>query len=275
MTRGAIAFDIDGTITRRNGKIGAGMARQLRELIREDWRLVVLTGQTLDNVRPRVLDPVRAASSGPFEMDVYTCEGARLWSFGPDGLSAALAPQWFSPSEREDLSTRSAAILADLAASSNAKILEKPVWWEESLLVFKISVENLDREALVRRIAVRLDAGCRGLRVGAAGRTTIVITRSLVHKGRALGEIRHTAPAGTPVLYLADEFTAPGNDRVALDVRGIFCVSVGETVDDPRILAQPGPGPRGALRFLSALARLTRKSPGQIDLQALATGRTR
>ena len=52
----------------------------------------------------------------------------------------------------------------------------------------------------------------------------------------------------------------------------LHCVSVGETVDAPRILAQPGTGPRGALRFLSALARLTRKSPGQIDLQALATG---
>jgi hypothetical protein len=268
MMPGSIAFDVDGTITRRNGTIGAGMARLFRELMREGWRLVALTGQALENVRPRVLEPVRAVSEDAFEMSVYTCEGARLWSFGPDGPSAVFSPRWFSSSEREDLSARTAAMLADLAASSGARVLEKPVWWEESLLVFKVGPETLDRGALVQQIAVRLDVGRCGLRVGAAGRTTIVITRSLVHKGRALREIRHTTPAGAPVLYLADEFTLPGNDRVALDVRGIFCVSVGETLADPRIMAQPGLGPRGAFRFLSALARSTRKSSVQIDLQA-------
>ena len=128
---GSIAFDIDGTITRRNGTIGGGMARLFCELMRGGWRLVVLTGQALDNVRPRVLDPIRAASAETYQIGVYSCEGARLWSFGPDGTSAVSSPQWFTPNERDDLSTRTSAMLVGLAASCGARILEKPVWWED------------------------------------------------------------------------------------------------------------------------------------------------
>jgi hypothetical protein len=257
MIKGTIVVDVDGTITRRDCALGDGRARLFRQLLREGWQLFVVTGRSLDNIEPRVLDPIRGVSPGPFDLGLFTCEGARRWTYTERGAALVAAPEVFTKQSKEEIAARVNDALGRITETNGATVVEVPSWWEDSLLAFKVQPAAMDRREIIRQVQERVLSDGDQLRIGAAGRSTVVITRAEIHKGTALREIRSESPVALPVLYLADEFEPPGNDAVALKVPGILCVSVGGPTHHGRLFADLGHGPAGAYRFLKSLLRLS------------------
>lgn len=259
MEKGRIVLDVDGTIARRDCRLTRGMSRLLRELIGQNWRLFVVTGRTLENIEPRVLEPVRCSLPGSFEMGVFTCEGARRWRWTEQGIAPIAIPEVFPTRAREELAAALESELEFIAGARGVKLLEDPSWWEEALLVFKIG-PSLDRAEIIARLESRIPWRGEALRVGAAGKTTIVVTLAQIHKGAALRQIRSELAPEFPVIYIADEFDADGNDAVALRIPGVHYVSVGPSVGRPCDILELGEGPAGTHRFLTILLRYSRTS---------------
>jgi hypothetical protein len=82
----------------------------------------------------------------------------------------------------------------------------------------------------------------------------MVVGRQAVTKASVLAQLV-AASKKKPVIYLADEFAAPGNDACTLDVANALRLNVGAPLKGSRTaVVEIGGGPAGARRVLTALA---------------------
>ena len=268
-----VVSDIDGTLAQRDEPIAERTVRLLHALAEERWRIALLTGQHIGNIRPRVIHPMRQAlgSDAPC-LEIHTCEGARRWIYRNGRLRADTAwnqARRFSELERRAIDQWLGESLWPLLEKGNFQVAQQPQWWEDAVLVLKLEGPDELRACIAHELASRLNVSVldqrphqtqRRVRVGVAGRTSLVIAPSAASKRSVLEDILGGTYRPDPVLYIADEFVVPGNDAVTLGVPGVIKISVDEAHGPlPAEVLHAGQGPPATDRWLTMLLDETRR----------------
>lgn len=254
---GVIVCDLDGTLALRGRPVPAKTLAVLAALGARGWQVVLLSGQPISNIRRRL--PRR--TDAPIRLDVHTCEGAMRWEYRSGRWAARHSLSSKLPFGVAVRTWLRRAVEHWLKAQSPKpiKVIERPQWWERSVLIFRVAAKRPERPRLARELnefmTRQLSGGRRlpPLRVGIAGRTTMVVGHRNVHKEAVLRQIvREAGPLA--VIYVADEFAPLGNDACALTVPRLVRINVGRWPKAPRdLVSSVGVGPTAARRFLAAL----------------------
>lgn len=276
MAEPILVADIDGTLATRGRPLGPTLVRLLSKLESAGWRVALLTGQPFSNVRARL----RITSVAP-DLTIYTCEGARRWTLrgGKFFFDRAYASSFsISSAVRRQVSRIFSRSFIHSISVDGLRVVNGPEWWEGALFAFRVSGNLEGRLRLVQAIRSILSEvflstrSSPSFRVGIAGKTTVVVGIEEATKARVLTELIAKKDHST-VVFLADEFTPPGNDSSALFVNGLLRVGVSrksEGLGD--LVALVGPGPRAARQFLRELALETQNwvADPQVAVKAAA-----
>lgn len=258
-----IIFDYDGTLAPREHALDGQMAKLLVEVLHRGWHIAVLTGRTIQYVEQQFVAPLldvpgTGLSGVAPQIRLFTCEGASGWRLSP---SAAVESdpsfpntQRFSPDESRRLESALNRHLDATLARCGLSLVHGPEWWENSLLIFKVS-GDLSRRAETADILQSHLANDESIRVGVAGKTTIVIAREGLCKSRLLREMLATEWSTDCNVFVADEFVPPGNDSCVADVERI--IKIGVDAEPSRlpagVLPVHGSGPEATRRWLMRL----------------------
>lgn len=258
--RGAVICDVDGTLAERDQPVNSSVAAALAEVADAGWRVMILTGQPLNNISQRLLPVLRVAfrhlPSCLHALRVLTCEGAGAWHIGLDNCVPVRMPGEATiniPEEDRNLVTRLLRTELVSVCPGSVRVLEPPIWHEGAMCVFKLDTQGEARRLVAAQLLELFrQHGLDSLRVGLGGTFSIVITHRLVHKGNALAGIVESLGLGEWAFYLADEFMGDGNDTHALRVRDLVCLDFSRPGS-----GLTGHGPPAAAQWLRHLANLS------------------
>jgi hypothetical protein len=255
-----IIFDYDGTLALREHPLDAQMAKLLVEVLHRGWHLAVLTGRNIQYVEQHFVAPLldvpcmNVLRLAP-QIRLFTCEGASSWRIS-QSATVERDPSFpnskrFSQDERRRLESNLDRHLSATLAQSSLSLAHGPEWWENSLLIFKVSGDVSNRAVVAGRLQSLL-ASDEPLRVGVAGKTTIVIARKGLCKSWLLCELLATEWSADCNVFVADEFVPPGNDSCVAEIDGI--IKVGVDAEPSRlpvsVLPARGSGPEATKRWL-------------------------
>ncbi len=266
--RGVLVSDIDGTLALRGRCLSSAAVAAVRQIAGAGWQVVLVSGQGIANLADRVAPLQRTLTTVPFTL--YTCEGACRWHCINRRLledRQFSIRHRFSARQRRRIEALLAMGWASVARREPISVIASPEWWEKVVLAIKIRADTTSRI----RIAADLQSWLNdklietrnGIRVRAAavGKTTIIIAPMGVDKALALRDIRASQPSSVCVIYIGDEFTHAGNDRVVLGVEGVINIAAGGCQEVlPAGLLRIGEGPNSTVRFLRILANVSART---------------
>lgn len=264
-----VVCDLDGTLALRDHPVSREMCDLIVGVLSRDWDFAVLTGRQLADVEARVLKPLLATGAMKVvdfaaQVQLITCEGAASWLLSPTGsieTDPCYAPGvCFSREEQQQLETCLRNELPLALVHTSLSLAEGPEWWEKSLLVFKVAGDLSQRKRLADLLECRLHAS-DPIRVGVAGKTTLVVARKKLTKRWAIEEMLGKRWAARCTVFVADEFITPGNDADTADLEGIIKVNVGEDARLPPMVLSAGTrGPDTTKHWLANLLNTERSA---------------
>jgi HAD superfamily hydrolase (TIGR01484 family) len=267
-----LVSDLDGTLTAREAPLSAETADLLISLMDFGWRIVVLTGQHIDNVKIRIVPVLEklCAQRGTLYLEalqIYTCEGANRWQFDRYGRlerdESFSRMHSFSQNERKQIENFLNDELAVITQKLPIQLSTKPDWWEDAVLVFKLEGDLSLRPQIARELEAQFDKRINApLRVGTAGKTSMIVAHAHVSKRFVLEEIAGKDPRPDCIVYIGDEFVSPGNDAPTLDVEGIVYINVGQNQSNlpPEVIAAKEIGPEATYHWLEVLLENSEKT---------------
>ena len=263
-SRGVVICDLDGTLARRHQPVGPRVAVALAAVAGAGWRICILSGQSLSNLKPRLVSVLKFLGRVPGaleDLSVLTCEGANEWRLnGPQWLrlpDATGVKGHVSRDDQEGVILLMRSKLNEILPRG-VRLLQPPMWLEEAMCIMKVDARLGQRRLLADRLeAIFRRHGLTSLRVGLGGTFSIVITHHRTHKGTVLEQIVKTLGPCERAIYLADEFAVPGNDVAALSVRKLIRIDFGRSQCPASQLVSDGggTGPRAVVGWLRRLAR--------------------
>ncbi len=281
--RGALVFDVDGTVTHRERVVPDAMASLLVRLLESGVRVGLVSGMPDDRLRWQVVAPLARAgawASGVPGLRLYA-SGGRSRLRDPDvGFEAAYARRYRLPDETPEVVREALARLglsrAPLLPASDCLGSEEAA---RRLPATGLIVQSAPDRG-VTGVFVRLPRGrdLRGALVDAIEEASPEVAAQvrfyaadatelqLLHRDGSKADAVHdlvTASGLDPALvcYVGDEFVPDGNDEeVARDPRlgEVETLSVGASASGSRVKHAVGAGVEATRQLLEELLRLPR-----------------
>jgi phosphoglucomutase len=277
LTRGILAFDVDGTLAVRGELLPEASARRLTALLKQGFKIVIITGQEFKDLKPRVVDLIpREARKN---LIVYCNESTQRYTFDSQGREIediAYRKGFSSLEEKSRIEQIIKNVIQRLKEEPTTPVNIRQVIQSQPLeiidrltqIAFKYNLDEGERKYIAEKISKKLiENHIRGFTVAVSGKTTISIYRAGVNKYTSLNnELIERRVSPEEIIFFGDEFGPEGNDLPVIAIRGITAVSVGPRDEAPASVVALEEGVqtteewlRTALRWVKTSKRIYRK----------------